>query len=112
MDPKLEYLVAPGIDEETPGIYEIKIDGIGSYIGRFGRARERYLAYERNVRRLESGEPYKGGITDFRKIHYIIRDALREARTVSFIALENRPASLATDRRADLIRERGNLNTA
>jgi hypothetical protein len=32
-----DYSVGAGVNEEKPGIYEWQIEGVGSYIGKYGR---------------------------------------------------------------------------
>jgi hypothetical protein len=55
------YVIAAGVREDVPGIYEWHIEGVGSYIGQYGRIGRPTKEYGRNVTRLLNGQHYRRG---------------------------------------------------
>jgi hypothetical protein len=106
-----EYFVCRNVDTKSPGIYEWKIDGAGSYIGQFGSIRRPTMHYRRNVVRLMNGEAYrKGKPAGFRRIHLELEKAIRENRRIELHILENVKADKINARELELIKTRGTLN--
>jgi hypothetical protein len=106
-----EYLVCEGVDQKKPGIYEWKIDGVGSYIGKYRRISRPTKHYRRNVIRLMNGDPYrKGKPAGFRRIHLELEKAVRENRRIELHILENVAVAEINVREAELIKLRGTLN--
>jgi len=103
------YVVTPGVCEDTPGIYEWHIEGLGSYIGQYGRIRRPTKEYGRNVTRLLNGQPYRLGKTGgFRMIHKELERAHRGGVKITLTILENvEPRAARSIRERELIAERG-----
>ena len=106
------YVVAPGVSEDVPGIYEWHIEGTGSYIGQFGCIRRPRKEYGRNVIRLLNKRPYRAGNPDgFRRIHLELVNAHRTGARITLTILENIPDRIERNRRErELIAIRGVLN--
>lgn len=105
------YVVAEGACEDVPGIYEWRIEGIGTYIGKFKRIRRPTREYGCNVVRLLNERPYrKGSPLGFRRIHRELAQAVRVGWLITLTILENPPVADLNRREAQLIRERGTLN--
>ena len=105
-------VVRDGVDQGQPGIYEWHIEGVGSYIGKYGRIRRPTREYGRNVTRLLNRRPYRrANPTGFRRIHYELADAHTRRRKITLIILENVPLLIDRNRREqELISDRGALN--
>lgn len=109
--PKDWCLPANGVDLDGSGIYEWRIEGAGSYIGKFGRIRRPTKEYRRNVIRLLNGRPYrKGNEHGFRWIHHELAWAVYEQRCIQLVIVEIVDVDQINERERALIRERGNLN--
>lgn len=103
--------ISAGVDINLPGIYEWRIEGVGSYIGRYTRSSRPFKEYERNVLKLMNGKPYRPAKPDkFRAIHRALFAAHLERRQITLIILENCSPSELNDREAVHIRDRGVLN--
>jgi hypothetical protein len=64
------YHVNEGVDVSRPGIYEWRIDGMGSYIGQYRWISRPTTHYRRNLIKLFNGLPYRNRSPDgFRRIH-------------------------------------------
>ena len=101
-------VLAEGVIPEEPGIYEWRIEGVGTYIGKYGRIRRPTKEYGRNVARLLSGRPYRTGKPDgYRAIHYALAEAVRVGRPIILTILENVAPDRINQREQELIRERG-----
>ncbi|MHB1910399.1 MAG: hypothetical protein ACYCQJ_16260 [Nitrososphaerales archaeon] len=101
-----------GVNFESPGLYEWKIETKGSYIGKYKSKRRPLKEYRRNVQRLCAGKDYrKGNPNGFRKIHRALFEALNKGLHIELIILENKPwGEELNAREHELILERGNLN--
>jgi len=105
------YCVERGVDVDRPGIYEWRIDGVGSYIGRYGRVRRPTKEYARNVVRLLNDKPYrKNKPHGFRRIHFELAKAVKAGTHIKLLILENVGPEVIALRERELIRERGTLN--
>ncbi|PBB67404.1 hypothetical protein CK228_16410 [Mesorhizobium sp. WSM4312] len=105
------YIVAETVDEALPGIYEWRIDGVGTYIGKYTSIRRPKVEYSNNVLKILNGWPYRPQKPDsFRRIHRELVAAHREGRGITLTILENVEPSLLTKRERELIAERGTLN--
>lgn len=106
------YVVAPCACEDAPGIYEWHIEGVGSYIGQYGRIRRPTREYARNVTRILNGKPYRlGKEHGFRTIHAELERAHRAGLRITLTILENvEPRVVRNKRERELIVERGSLN--
>jgi hypothetical protein len=104
--------IAEGANRDLPGLYEFKIDGVGSYIGKYTNFSERCKLYSRNVNNLLNKRAYRKGKPDgFRRIHRELADAFQAGKTIKLIILENQPRGERLNRREwELIMERGTLN--
>ena len=101
-------VVAAGVNPDWPGIYEWRIEGVGVYIGQYGRVRRPRREYARNVERLLAREPYrKGDPEGFRKVHRKLAEARDKDRAITLTFLENHEAKSDRNRRErELIEER------
>ena|ERR1700677_1809584 len=100
-----------GIDINSAGIYEWRIDGIGVYVGQARMLASRIRAYPNNVRKILDGRPWrKNSKRPFRNVHHRLQDA-HEARTlVTVSVLENcAPESLNERERYWIARRRDEL---
>lgn len=101
-------IVIVGVDPERPGIYEWRIEGVGVYIGQYGRARRPRSEYKNNVSNILSGRPYRKGKPDgFRAIHRELAEAVRRGYHVTLTLLENVADKSSRNRRErELIADR------
>ncbi len=103
--------IAQGIDLDLPGIYEWRIEGSGSYIGKSKRLKRRLREYPNNVRKLALNLPYRAGKpTSFRAIHHEMFRAHVDGRPVVFSVIENCPLERLNEREQFWIKSRGSLN--
>lgn len=106
-----EIEVEPGATLDRPGIYEWRIEGVGSYIGKFGSKSRPLNHYRRNVARLLDGRPYRKSKPDaFRHIHHALAAAVTAGTPVTLKILENPSATDINRRELELIALRGALN--
>jgi hypothetical protein len=111
--PQLWYseVVIEGVNRREPGIYEWRIEGVGSYIGRYSKISRPLTHYARNVRNLLNGQPYrKGKPARYRHIHNALAEAVRSNRKIRLTILENAAAEDLPRRERELIKTRGTLN--
>ncbi|VVT04779.1 hypothetical protein [Rhizobium sp. EC-SD404] len=102
---------ADGANLSRPGIYEWVIEGAGSYVGKFTHASRPLKEYERNVRKIIQGRPYRTKKPKaFRPVHVELERAHREGRKITLRIVENCLATDLTSRERTLIKERGTLN--
>jgi hypothetical protein len=107
------YRVNDGVDEKQSGLYEWKIEGRGSYIGKYKRITRPTKEYGRNVTKILEKRPYRSGNRDgFRRIHHELAEAHRDGRKIILIILENPRESEINRRERELIAERGALNNS
>ena len=105
------YVIRDGVDIDKPGIYEWRVEGAGTYIGKYKRIRRPTKEYGRNVVRLLTGKPYRLGNPDgFRRVHRELEQAHREGRKITLTILENVAPSDLARRENELIAEWGSLN--
>lgn len=94
-----------------PGIYEWRVEGVGSYIGKSKRLRQRLREYSNNVRKLALGLPYRAGKPSlFRAIHHQMLRAHLEGRSIKYTVIENCPLDQLNEREQFWIKMRGSLN--
>ena len=94
-----------------PGIYEWRIEGVGSYVGKSKGLTRRLREYPNNVRKLLSGLPYRRGKPDrFRRIHHELRAAMESGRRVTVTIIENCSVDEINERERYWIVQRGDLN--
>lgn len=99
------------IDLELPGIYEWRIAGSGSYVGKSRKLKRRLREYPNNLRKLGLGLPYRAGKPElFRLVHREMLLAHSEGRKVVFTVIENCPLDQLTERERFWINCRGTLN--
>jgi hypothetical protein len=111
--PKSWYTVVipEGVDLARPGIYEWRIQGSGSYIGRYTYSSRPFGEYEKNVLKMLNGRHYRPQKPDgFRRIHRELFKAHNELRDISLIILENCLAAELNERERYYRNLRGNLN--
>lgn len=100
-----------GATIDLPGIYEWKIEGAGSYIGRYSNRSRLLGEYPFNVFRLRDGLPYRPKKPlGFRLIHHELLSAHRENRRIELIILENCEKSRLNERERYYTTERGSIN--
>lgn len=105
------YRVNDGVDTKKPGIYQWRIEGAGSYIGKYGRIRRPTKEYRRNLIRLLNSRAYrKANPGGYRRIHHELACAHREGRRIELIILENVCADKINEREGELIKLLGTLN--
>jgi hypothetical protein len=105
------FIHVEGVDPDRPGIYEWKIEGRGSYIGKYTVFRRRRRHYRLNVANLLAGRPYRKGNHDgFRRIHRELKDAHLRGLLITLVLLENVDPSDIYRRESELISVRGALN--
>jgi hypothetical protein len=105
------YVVADGVNLALPGIYEWKIKGVGSYIGKYTYISRPTKGYSRGVGRLLNNRPYRPlDPYGFRDIHYDLGEAHLEKRQIWLIILENVDPFYLEQRENELIADRGTLN--
>ena len=106
-----QTIVAKGVDPNRPGIYVWAIQGVGAYVGKYTWGTRPTRDYERNVRRLLAGKPYRLNKPDkWRKIHRALAAAVRDGRSIFLAILMNGSAEELQARERELIREIGTLN--
>ncbi len=106
---------ANGVDPEQPLIYRWEIfDHVGErtacYVGKSKNGAKRPLRdYKRNVRRLLAGQPYrKSKPEEFRDIHRLMAEAVRQDRTIVLTLLRNvSPGENINDAEQKLRQEHG-----
>ena len=104
-------IVNDGTTLSLPGIYEWKIEGVGSYIGQYKHKYRPTREYERNVFKIATGRAYRPGKPDgFRRIHRELEAAHRDGRAITLIIVENCLDSERNQREAFHIAARGTLN--
>ena len=82
--------VPDDVDLNATGIYEWRIEGVGVYVGKAKRLKDRMSAYPRNVRRMLEGRPWRQGKLQngYRRVHHALRRAHDEGHVVTFSVLE------------------------
>jgi hypothetical protein len=50
-----------GVDQNRPGVYEWRIEGVGVYIGQYTRTSRPRREYGKNVSNILNGRPYRKG---------------------------------------------------
>lgn len=90
LNARRELIVAEGVDLSRPGIYAWEIQGTGLYVGKYTRKSRPLREYDKNVRRLLSGQPYRPqNPYGFRRIHHALAEALVTGRQITLHILEN-----------------------
>ncbi|HEX9753345.1 MAG TPA: hypothetical protein VGA46_07865 [Methyloceanibacter sp.] len=106
-----DYIIADGVDENRPGIYEWRIEGVGSYVGKYTWISRPKSEYEKNVLKILNGWPYRPQKPEkFRRVHRELERAHREGRRITLVILENVDPMRLDQRERELIAERGILN--
>ena len=100
--------MSPGVVEELPGLYEWKIKGSGSYIGKYTSIRRPTWEYPNNVRRHLDGIPHRND--KYRRIHCELARACREELKITLKILMNAQGQEGNKLEALLIAKRGALN--
>ena len=99
------------IDLARPGIYEWRIEGVGSYVGQSCQLRRRLSRYAANLRRVRKGLPRRViGPDSHREIHEALFAAVGAGRLVSVTVLENCELTELNARERFWIDRRGALN--
>ena len=101
-------IVVPGVDPAQPGLYEWRIDGVGTYIGQYTHASRPGREYGLNVGRLLANRPYrKAKPSGFRRVHQELAKAAAAGRMITLTLLENQIVKVDRNRRErELIAER------
>ncbi|WP_123148969.1 hypothetical protein [Mesorhizobium delmotii] len=99
------------MDTNKPGIYEWRIEGAGSYIGRYTFSDRPFGNYARHVRDQLSGGIYKPSRPDgWRRIHRELYAALLDGREIELIFVENCSVGELNARERVHRKDRGTLN--
>ncbi len=99
------------IDLARPGIYEWRIEGLGSYVGQSCQLRRRLSQYAANLRRMRKGLPDRPtGPGVHRAICQVLSDAIAEGRAISVTVIENCELTELNDRERFWADRRGALN--
>ena len=106
---------ANGVDPKQPLIYRWEIfdhagERIACYVGKSRNGAKRPLHdYRRNVRRLLAGQPYRKGKPDeFRAIHRMMAEAVRQDQALVLTLLRNvSPGENINHAEQELRREHG-----
>jgi hypothetical protein len=105
------FHVIDGVDIDRPGIYQWKIEGSGSYIGKYGHISRPTKRYGWNVSRMLNGKPPSSGNPQFRRVHHALLKAHKDKKRIELIILENVSPDRINQRERDLITQLcGNLN--
>jgi hypothetical protein len=104
------FVVAKGANLARPGIYEWRIKGVGTYIGKYKRVKRLRRAYATNVSRLLAGKPLRFARPVQIRIHEALAEAVQSRRQVTLTIIENPHNSKMNSRERELINERGTLN--
>lgn len=101
-----------GVQDDLPGIYEWRIDGVGVYIGKYGKIDRPTKEYGRNLNRMLNGQEYRLGKGNaYRYIHHKLLAAHKEGAKITLTILENvidplqrntREQALIDERRAQM----------
>lgn len=85
-----ETIQSEGTTFDLPGIYAWRIEGVGTYVGRYTNRSRPVREYANNVRKLLAGEPYrKSKPGNFRHIHRVLALAMQEGRSISLLLVQN-----------------------
>ena len=95
-----------------PGIYEWRVEGVGTYVGKATKLSSRIRAYPNNVRKLVQSLPWHGNpLRNYRRIHEALREAHDKQLKVTVSVLENCSLDLLIDREKFwLAQRRGEMN--
>lgn len=99
-----------GVDCTKSGLYEWKIEGVGSYIGKYTHINRPKKHYTRNVTNLLNNKPYRKNSAVFRRIHHELAEAWRNQKQITLTILENCSREEINSREQALIKGRGKLN--
>jgi hypothetical protein len=103
--------VCEGVSPNLPGIYEWRVEGAGSYIGRYSYSSRPFGDYARHVRDQFAGGIYKPKQPDgWRRIHRELYAALLDGREIELIFVENCSLDELNHRERVHRKERGALN--
>jgi hypothetical protein len=103
-----DLIVACGVDRNKPGIYEWRIEAVGTYIGKYTHIRRPLREYARNVARRLAGQWYRKNNTNgFRRIHVELAQAVKSKQRITLTILENVAPARLNQREHHLIRARG-----
>jgi hypothetical protein len=113
LNSKRELILAQDVSLDKPGIYAWEIEGKGVYVGKYTHKSRPLREYEKNVRRLLAGEPYRPQKPHgFRRVHHALAEAVVAGRQIILHILENCDAEDLDARERYLIDElaSGGLN--
>lgn len=103
--------ISERIDLAQPGIYEWRIYGVGSYIGKSRRLESRLREYPNNLRKMLAGLPYRAGNPEgYRHVHHALRAAILGRQAITLTVLENCEVADLNGRERHWIELRGTLN--
>lgn len=113
VEPWYDLWITEGVTPDLPGIYEWRIEGVGSYIGKYTHSRRPLKEYARHVRSQFEGGHYRPGNKDgWRRIHVELYRACKAHTKITLIFVENCTLADLNERERYHIRSRGNLNGA
>lgn len=103
--------ILEGVNTSRPGIYEWRIEGAGSYIGRYSFSSRAFGDYARHVRDQHRGGIYKPSNPDgWRRIHRELYAAVLDGREIELIFVENCSLDQLNARERVHRMDRGTLN--
>ena len=108
-----ELIIVEGVDTNLLGIYAWKIEGVGVYVGKYTKKSRPLREYNKNVRRLLNGQPYRPQKPNgYRVIHRALAKAVQEGSNIELHILENCSAGNHNEREQHYIATlgSGNLN--
>ena len=111
IEPWYKLVINDGVTPDLPGIYEWRIDGIGSYIGKYTHSRRSLKEYAKHVRSQFTGGKYRpANPNGWRRIHVELYRACLEKRDIELIFVENCSLTEINKREQHYIALRGSLN--
>lgn len=108
-----KLVVSKGATLDASGIYAWTIQGVGVYVGKYTRKSRPLSEYNRNVRNVLTGRPYRKNNPDgFRRIHLELAKAVEAGIAIELRIVENCHTDDLNDRERVIIRElaSGGLN--
>lgn len=84
---------------DTSGIYQWHLNGVPIYTGKAINLARRLRQYDRNMRNIREGLPYRGGNPDgYRAVHRRLSEAVSSGTVPAFHVVENCDASQLNER--------------
>lgn len=111
LEPWHEIIISEGVTPDLPGIYEWRIEGVGSYIGKYTHSRRPLKEYAKHVRNQFHGGHYRpNNPLGWRRIHVELYQACMSRKKIELIFIENCLPQDLNERENFHIARRGTLN--